>query len=306
MVYSSSYSSSIKPQRLNYQHCFAIFDLELNLLRYSELFKFENAKVEYAISLILQNNQMIIGYSTLDNNSKIGIYSYDSIQNLNWYINSSNVQKDTQVKINIISLIRDKKRRQMCNQLMYLNKNIKLFDAIDSHDTDLITRLKKTHQVNLVSNGATGCALSHIILLKKNLESTEKYMIVLEDDCIILNKLPETNQEVDMIFSEINTTHENTDILYLISKPLECNEKFEVTCAIGTYGYLVTKHGAKKIIEVCKNMNIPIDWVIEANCVYGRKIIQDKYKMSTSVKIRAYRSQKQYIGHNNELLSNIS
>lgn len=73
---------------LNYQHFFVIFDLDMNLLRYSELFKLENETVEFCIGLIIKNNNIILSYSILDISTKISIYSMDYIKNnLVWYEN---------------------------------------------------------------------------------------------------------------------------------------------------------------------------------------------------------------------------
>ena len=59
------------------------------------------------------------------------------------------------------------------------------------------------------------------------------------------------------------------------------------------------------IIELCKNINIPYDWALEGNCVYGRKEIKNKVSNPLKHKLRAYKSKIQYISHNNDLVSNI-
>ena len=76
---------------INYQHFFAVFDINMNLLRYSELFKLENETVEFCIGLIIKNNNIILSYSILDTSTKISIYSMDYIKNsLLWYDNKPN------------------------------------------------------------------------------------------------------------------------------------------------------------------------------------------------------------------------
>lgn len=73
---------------VNYQHFFAIFDLDMNLIRYSELFKFEDSRVEYCIGMIIKNDEMILSYSLMDTNSIIATYDIDYINNnLKWYLN---------------------------------------------------------------------------------------------------------------------------------------------------------------------------------------------------------------------------
>ncbi len=57
-----------------YQHFFAVFDLEMNLIRYSELFKLGDNPVELCTSLILKENECILSYSVLDTLPKISVY----------------------------------------------------------------------------------------------------------------------------------------------------------------------------------------------------------------------------------------
>jgi len=60
----------------------------MNLIRYSELFKFEDCKVEFCIGIIIKNNEMILSYSALDTKSIIATYDIDYINNnLKWYLN---------------------------------------------------------------------------------------------------------------------------------------------------------------------------------------------------------------------------
>jgi mannosyltransferase OCH1-like enzyme len=71
----------------NYQHFFAVFDLDMNLIRYSELFKFEDSKVEFCVGMIIKNDEMILSYSLLDTKSIIATYDIDYINNnLKWYL----------------------------------------------------------------------------------------------------------------------------------------------------------------------------------------------------------------------------
>jgi len=67
-----------------YQHFFAVFDLEMNLVRYSELFKLGDKPVEFCTSLILKENECILSYSVLDTQPKISVYEMHAIQRLKW------------------------------------------------------------------------------------------------------------------------------------------------------------------------------------------------------------------------------
>jgi hypothetical protein len=70
----------------NYQHFFAIFDLNMNLIKYSEFFKFGDCKVEYCTGLIVQENNVILSYSLLDTQCFVSEYSLETIYKLKWYV----------------------------------------------------------------------------------------------------------------------------------------------------------------------------------------------------------------------------
>ena len=74
-----------KCHQKEYLHFFVIFDLQMKLLRYSELFKFENYKVEFCISLIVQDTQVILPYSVMDSQSFIATYSMSYINKMKWH-----------------------------------------------------------------------------------------------------------------------------------------------------------------------------------------------------------------------------
>lgn len=74
----------------NYQHCFVIFNLNMDLLRYSEFFKFDDCKVEFCIGLIIEETRTILSYSSLDTNSKIGIYDNQYLKTgIKWFDNNA-------------------------------------------------------------------------------------------------------------------------------------------------------------------------------------------------------------------------
>ena len=65
---------SQKFHRSNYQHFFAVFDRDMRLQRYSELFKFQNKCIEYCIGLIIEPTRFLLSYSVLDKASYISAY----------------------------------------------------------------------------------------------------------------------------------------------------------------------------------------------------------------------------------------
>lgn len=70
----------------NYQHFFAVFDSDMNLIRFSELFKFSNYVIEFCVGLIVKEDSIILSYSLMDTQSMVSVYSIDWIgQQLKWY-----------------------------------------------------------------------------------------------------------------------------------------------------------------------------------------------------------------------------
>jgi len=59
---------------LHYYHVISVFDKDMNLLRYSAPFKFEGEPIEYSLSIIVEDNRVLMTYSTWDRTSKIAIY----------------------------------------------------------------------------------------------------------------------------------------------------------------------------------------------------------------------------------------
>ncbi len=66
-----------------YYHMFVVFDNDMKqLLRYSAPFKFEGEPIEYCIGLIVEEDRVIVPYSTWDKTTKIAIYDPTYIKNL--------------------------------------------------------------------------------------------------------------------------------------------------------------------------------------------------------------------------------
>lgn len=63
-----------------YYHIIAVFDDTMNLLRYSAPFKFQGECIEYCIGLIVENDRVIIPYSTMDRTTKVAIYDKKYIE----------------------------------------------------------------------------------------------------------------------------------------------------------------------------------------------------------------------------------
>jgi hypothetical protein len=66
----------------HYYHLIAVFDENMNLLRYSAPFKFEGESIEYSLSIVVENERVLINYSTWDRTTRIGIYDKKYIDSI--------------------------------------------------------------------------------------------------------------------------------------------------------------------------------------------------------------------------------
>jgi tetratricopeptide (TPR) repeat protein len=68
-------------QPREYYHFFAVFDKNtMDIKRWSQLFKFEGEKIEYALGLIVEEKRIIISYSKWDSEPTIGIYDKEKVE----------------------------------------------------------------------------------------------------------------------------------------------------------------------------------------------------------------------------------
>jgi hypothetical protein len=70
----------------HYYHLISIFDSNMNLLRYSAPFKFVGEPVEYCLSIIVEDDRVLINYSTWDKTTRIGVYDKSYINSIVKYI----------------------------------------------------------------------------------------------------------------------------------------------------------------------------------------------------------------------------
>jgi GR25 family glycosyltransferase involved in LPS biosynthesis len=171
-------------------------------------------------------------------------------------ISKNNFQLQKLVRINVINLKKAVNRyNKIKNQLLFFNQFYKIFLALDPSDKDFLSSLKEN---NILLNnsrkkyGEAGCSLSHISIIKNFLNSDEKYCIIMEDDCKIIQRIPQKVLYYDKIFNM------KVDILYL-SNRVKCNKKGEIISGVGTESYVIDRKGAKKILKICDNIDCGID-----------------------------------------------
>lgn len=69
----------------HYYHIISVFDSNMNLLRYSAPFKFEGEPIEYCLSILVEDDRVLINYSVWDRTTKIGVYDKKYIDSLLLY-----------------------------------------------------------------------------------------------------------------------------------------------------------------------------------------------------------------------------
>ena len=60
----------------------AVFDDSMKLLRYSAPFKFEGESIEYCLSIVVEDERILMNYSTWDRTTTIGVYDKKYIDSL--------------------------------------------------------------------------------------------------------------------------------------------------------------------------------------------------------------------------------
>ena len=68
-------------QPREYYHLFAVLDNEtFKVKRWSNLFKFEGEKIEYALGIIVNEKEIIVSYSKWDRDACIGVFDKKKIE----------------------------------------------------------------------------------------------------------------------------------------------------------------------------------------------------------------------------------
>ena len=66
----------------HYYHIIAVFDENMQLLRHSAPFKFEGEPIEYCLSIVVEDDRVLLNYSTWDRTTQIGVYDINYIEGL--------------------------------------------------------------------------------------------------------------------------------------------------------------------------------------------------------------------------------
>jgi len=177
------------------------------------------------------------------------------------------------IKIFVISLAREKQRREAMQKKLYgICDTFEFFDAIDgkkerlSQHNDYIGLKRRLFYGKDLSDGELGCFFSHRALINKIVQEKIPFAVVLEDDAILLNDFKPT------VESLLNTSY-SWDFVRFLTKPkiqrktqtIVANlfDNYQLlriaTAPGGAYAYIVSMKGAKKLQRSMEKVWCPND-----------------------------------------------
>jgi len=226
------------------------------------------------------------------------------------FYNKENFKNSNNIKVIYINLEKDKDRnKKMIKLLKENNINYKRKNAIYGKNlninnlnnkiidkTGLEDIKNKNYKYGLsLTMGGIGCAISHYEVIKNISEQdNENIYIILEDDV----NFKEKENLISNIQTVLKNAPNNWDIIYIGYGPIsdeyknkKINENFYETNRIhGTFGYIVNKKGARKILNI-----FPIKYQIDTSL----------YLASRNKKINSYIYKPQLIFHYDYSTTNI-
>lgn len=163
---------------------------------------------------------------------------------------------------NIYVLYIPKREKYIRDTMNKLNFNAEYIEGPNKDNID-INKLKKNGIIKKDKNlqkGAVACSLGHQEILNKFLKTNKKYALIFEDDI----KIDDYHDTSKKIINLINNIPLDADIVYLGYCRETCNNKYNdyfnnsirPRC---THCYVVSKIGAKKIINNLGEMELPLD-----------------------------------------------
>ena len=184
--------------------------------------------------------------------------------------------------IKVINLERRPDRKEEVISLFNKHNvtNYEFVEAVDGKTLELTKDIFNLFQHNDFGNrkGVIGCALSHYNLWNKLLEDDIDYYYIMEDDIGFSDLYQDINIRLNEISNMIQTNLESIDFLFLgyhlwKDKQYKRNNLSDKIINIfndndyigGFYSYIITKNGARKILEYIKTNGIRhgIDYLIK-------------------------------------------
>jgi len=169
----------------------------------------------------------------------------------------------------IINLKRDTdKLLFMQTQMQRLGIEYQVFEAIDGRSLDQDQKAPYSRSIALrdfgreLTPGELGCALSHIKMWQRLVNSEYDEVLILEDDVLIgwaLIEVLENREKLPSDYQHINfsTKARQQPFGNIISDIYRASNHLER--AYSTEAYLITKPGARKLVDLVNPLHMPID-----------------------------------------------
>lgn len=208
------------------------------------------------------------------------------------------------MRIFVISLIRSENRRQLISEKMRnIGIEFEFFDAIDGRmenpifsDYDYKKCLWLTSG-KFPTRGEMGCYASHYMLWIKCLENNEP-LIVLEDDCIILETFSKHLKDIRKLVDEYHFIRLQDTIRGRVH-PVENKVNYSVSLMEdnfgGAVGYAISPSAAAKLIK--HRWSLPVDCFIGRSFLHGMNsfvfspaLVAPDYSSPTTVQLDTNRA----------------
>jgi len=222
----------------------------------------------------------------------------------------NNTVNTKNLPIFIINLEHEKEKKEMMRkQLEKFGLGHEFIRAVNGYelvDREINKKYSQTKSIEVfkreLSRGEIGCALSHLQIYKKMLDENIEKAIILEDDVTLCDEFPSIVANLDNISVPYECIllgyddHIKKDIFLYTS--FWGNKKFInefklyrfVKVALGTYGYIITNQGARKLYQKIDFIEKPIDHytgnpeLLSSYAVVPRCVkISDDYKHNSTI-----------------------
>lgn len=130
-----------------------------------------------------------------------------------------------------------------------------------------LDKLVYDYKNSFITFGEIGCALSHLKIYQKMINEDIKYALILEDDALCSDEFLKYLNQIEQ-FLKTKKDYELVCVMYkmdeyfknLTIKISDNINIYKFAKGTGTYGYIITKKAAKKLIKI----NTPL--ILEADC----------------------------------------
>ena len=206
--------------------------------------------------------------------SGINAYALNNTLQFNNTLSTSNSSNSTFI-VNLIRRVDRKEDTENEFEKAGISElDYEFIEAVDGKELELTDEINTLFLGNDFGSrkGVIGCALSHYNLWKQLVESNCNYYTIFEDDIKLCdgfkekwNKAKNNLEEIDILFLGYHVLNTNKDEIH---KSIDKKLNQQLNCQLyigGTYGYIVTQSGAKKLLEYIKNNGIKhgIDYLIK-------------------------------------------